>query len=91
MPVKLYIPLTLRKLADNASVVHITANSIRGMLAELRKTNPNLQERLLDDSGNFRRALNVYVNDEDIRFLQNQETPLKENDEVSIVPAIAGG
>jgi len=91
MPVKLYIPLTLRKLADNAAVVHITADSIRGMLAELRVNNPNLQERLLDDSGNFRRALNVYVNDEDIRFLQNQETPLKENDEVSIVPAIAGG
>lgn len=91
MPVKLYIPLTLRKLADNAAVVHITANSIRGMLAELRVENPNLQERLIDDTGKFRRALNVYVNDEDIRFLQNQETPLKENDEVSIVPAIAGG
>ena len=88
---KLYIPLTLRKLADNAAVVHITADSIRGMLAELRVNNPNLQERLIDETGKFRRALNVYVNDEDIRFLQNQETPLKENDEVSIVPAIAGG
>jgi sulfur-carrier protein len=91
MPVKLYIPTTLRKLADNDSVVPITATSISGMLAELGINYPNLRERLIDESGKFRRSLNVYVNEEDIRFLQNHETPLKENDEVSIVPAIAGG
>ena len=52
---------------------------------------PGIQERLLDDTGAVRRFVNVYVNQEDIRFLQNQQTPVKDGDEISIIPAIAGG
>jgi molybdopterin synthase sulfur carrier subunit len=52
---------------------------------------PGIQERLLDEKGEVRRFVNVYVNEEDIRFLQNQRTPLKDGDEISIIPAIAGG
>jgi molybdopterin synthase sulfur carrier subunit len=52
---------------------------------------PGIQERLLDDEGQVRRFVNVYVNEEDIRFLQEKDTPLKDGDEVSIIPAIAGG
>ncbi len=52
---------------------------------------PGIRERLLDDTGSVRRFVNVYLNEEDIRFLQNQETPVKDGDEISIIPAIAGG
>ena len=60
-------------------------------IAELQSRYPGIRERLLDEQGTVRRFVNVYVNEEDIRFLQNQQTPLKEGDEISIIPAIAGG
>ena len=56
-----------------------------------RSRYPGIKERLLDENGAVRRFVNVYVNEEDIRFLQNQETPVKSGDEISIIPAIAGG
>jgi len=58
---------------------------------KLQSRYPGIKERLVDDAGAIRRFVNVYVNEEDIRFLQNQETPLKNGDEISIIPAIAGG
>ena len=60
-------------------------------IAELQRRFPGIQERLLDDTGAVRRFVNVYLNEEDIRFLQNQQTPVKDGDEISIIPAIAGG
>ena len=60
-------------------------------IVELQNRFPGIQERLVDDKGEVRRFVNVYVNEEDIRFLQNRETPLKDGDEISIIPAIAGG
>ena len=60
-------------------------------IAELQSRFPGIQERLIDDSGEVRRFVNVYVNEEDIRFLQNQKTPINDGDEISIIPAIAGG
>ncbi len=91
MPKKVRIPTPLRKLTNNEELVEVTADSIGGTITELQTRYPGIKERLLDESGQVRRFVNVYVNEEDIRFLQNQATPLKEGDEISIIPAIAGG
>jgi molybdopterin synthase sulfur carrier subunit len=91
MPKKVRIPTPLRKLTNNEELVEVTADSIGGAITELQTRYPGIKERLLDESGQVRRFVNVYVNEEDIRFLQNQATPLKEGDEISIIPAIAGG
>ena len=65
--------------------------TVGAAIAELQSRYPGIKERLLDDTGAVRRFVNVYVNEEDIRFLDNQQTPIKDGDEVSIIPAIAGG
>jgi molybdopterin synthase sulfur carrier subunit len=91
MPIKVRIPTPLRKLTHDEEIVLVTAPTVGGAITELQSRFPGVRERLLDESGAVRRFVNVYVNEEDIRFLQNQETPLKDGDEVSIIPAIAGG
>ena len=91
MSKKIRIPTPLRKLTNNEETVEVNAATIGEAIAELQTRFPGIKERLVDESGGVRRFVNVYVNEEDIRFLQNQETPLKEGDEVSIIPAIAGG
>ena len=85
------IPTPLRKLTNNEEIVEVTAATIGEAIAELQARYPGIRERLVDDKGDVRRFVNVYVNEEDIRFLKNQQTPLKDGDEVSIIPAIAGG
>mgnify|MGYP001150415245 FL=1 len=91
MPVQVRIPTPLRKLTHDEEVVETSAETIGDAITDLESRYPGLQERLLDDDGQVRRFVNVYVNEEDIRFLQDKETPLKDGDEVSIIPAIAGG
>ena len=91
MPVKVRIPTPLRKLTHDEEVVQVSADTISDAIAELQSRYPGIKERLVDETGNVRRFVNVYVNEEDIRFLQNQQTMLKDGDEVSIIPAIAGG
>jgi molybdopterin synthase sulfur carrier subunit len=91
MPIKIRIPTPLRKLTHDEEIVQVSAATVGGAIAELQTRFPGIRERLLDDAGAVRRFVNIYVNEEDIRFLQNQETALKEGDEVSIIPAIAGG
>jgi molybdopterin synthase sulfur carrier subunit len=91
MSAKVRIPTPLRKLTNNEEVVEVEASTIAAAFAELQTRFPGIKERLLDESGSVRRFVNVYVNEEDIRFLQNQETPVKSGDEISIIPAIAGG
>ena len=85
------IPTPLRKLTNNEEVVTSTGATLGAVLDELNKTYPGLGERILDEQGTIRRFVNIFVNDEDVRFLQEKETPVTENDEISIVPAIAGG
>jgi molybdopterin synthase sulfur carrier subunit len=85
------IPTPLRKLTNNEEVVEIKATTIGEAIVELQSKYPGIKERLVDDNGEVRRFVNVYVNEEDIRFLKNQQTPLKDGDEISIIPAIAGG
>jgi len=91
MPTKVRIPTPLRKLTNNEEIVEVSAASIGDAIAELQNRFPGIQERLIDEKGEVRRFVNVYVNEEDIRFLKNQQTPLKDGDEISIIPAIAGG
>lgn len=91
MSVKVRIPTPLQKLTANQSEIQIEAKTIDEMLAGLEKAHPGIKERLCDAEGKLRRFVNVYVNEEDIRFLQGQETALKAGDDISIIPAIAGG
>lgn len=91
MSVKIRIPTPLRKLTDGKGEVEGTGKTIEELLENLEGKYPGIKERLCDESGNLRRFVNVYVNEEDIRFMQGKETILTDGDEVSIVPAIAGG
>ena len=91
MAKKVRIPTPLRKLTNNEEVVEINGSTIDEAISELQTRFPGIKERLVDETGNVRRFVNVYVNEEDIRFLQNQQTRLKDGDEISIIPAIAGG
>ena len=91
MPVKVRIPTPLRKLTRDEEIVQVSATTVGGAIAELQSRYPGIKERLTDEAGSVRRFVNVYVNEEDIRFLQNQDTSLKDGDEISIIPAIAGG
>jgi molybdopterin synthase sulfur carrier subunit len=91
MPTRVRIPTPLRKLTNDEEVVEVTAATIGDAITELQGRFPGIKERLLDETGAVRRFVNVYVNEEDIRFLQNKDTKLKDGDEISIIPAIAGG
>ena len=85
------IPTPLRKLTGGSEEVTAAGKSVGELIGELEKAYPGIKERICDDTGAVRRFVNIFVKDEDIRFLQNLDTPLGEKDEVSIVPAIAGG
>lgn len=85
------IPTPLRKLTDGESQVIVEGAQLRTIVANLGAAHPGLTERLLDDDGNLRRFVNVFVRDEDVRFQEGLDTPVGESDVVSIVPAVAGG
>jgi sulfur-carrier protein len=89
--IKVRIPTPLRPLTKGQGEVEAKAASIADMIGSLDAAYPGLKDRLCDDKGELRRFVNIYVNEEDIRFLKGKETSLKDGDEVSIVPAIAGG
>jgi molybdopterin synthase sulfur carrier subunit len=91
MAIKIRTQEPFRKFLDNEPEVELAAGSISELLKALKLRYPNFAGRLLDDTGAIRGFVNVYVNEEDIRFLQNQQTPLKDGDEISIIPATAGG
>ena len=85
------IPTPLRKLTNDLEVVSAAGANVGEILDNLDKAFPGLRERICDEQGNVRRFVNIFINDEDIRFLQERATPVKDTDELSIVPAIAGG
>ena len=91
MAVRVRIPTPLRALTKGAAEVQVTADTVHGLIADLDRQYPGLRDRLVEESGEIRRFVNIYVNQEDIRFLQGDKTALKQGDEVTIVPAIAGG
>ncbi|MEK6601174.1 MAG: MoaD/ThiS family protein [Candidatus Binatota bacterium] len=91
MMVRVRVPTPLRKFTNGADEVDAQGNNVRSLVEDLDRKFPGIKERICDESGKIRRFVNVYVNGDDIRFLQNLETSLKEGDNISIVPAIAGG
>jgi sulfur-carrier protein len=89
--IKVRIPTPLRPLTKGQGEVETKAGSVLDMIEALNIAHPGMKDRLCDDTGELRRFVNIYVNEEDIRFLKGKETSLNDGDEVSIVPAIAGG
>jgi sulfur-carrier protein len=91
MAVKVLIPTPLQKLTQNQATVECDAANISELLDSLEQSCPGIKARICDEEGKLRRFVNFYVNNEDIRFLDGQSTSLADGDEVSIIPAIAGG
>jgi MoaD family protein len=91
MAVQVLIPTPLQKFTNEEATASLDAASVDELLKALELRYPGIQARLCDENGKLRRFLNVYVNSEDIRFLDHQATALSDGDEVSIVPAVAGG
>ncbi len=89
--IKVRIPTPLRPLTKGQGEVETEARSVLEMIETLDSAHPGIKDRLCDETGELRRFVNIYVNEEDIRFLRGRLTSLKDGDEVSIVPAIAGG
>lgn len=85
------LPTVLRPAANGQSEVSIAGDTVGAVVNSLVAEYPGLKNNLLDDAGQLRKFVNVYVNDEDIRFLDKLDTPVKEGDEVAILPAVAGG
>lgn len=91
MSVQVRVPTPLRRFTGGAEQVNADGASIAALVNDIEQNHPGIKERICDDQGNIRRFVNIFVNGDDIRFLDNIETALKDGDEVSIVPAIAGG
>ena len=91
MRVTVRVPAPLQKLTQNQAEVKVSGKNVRELIEVLDKEFPGIEERICDETGKIRRFINIYVNEEDVRFLQQDKTPLEDGDEVSIIPAIAGG
>ena len=85
------IPTPLRKLTDGKDEVAVQGATVRAALDDLERLHPGIRARICDDAGAIKKFINLFANDEDIRGLQDLDTPLRDSDELSIVPAIAGG
>ncbi|OGX03855.1 MAG: molybdopterin synthase sulfur carrier subunit [Omnitrophica bacterium RIFCSPLOWO2_12_FULL_50_11] len=91
MAVKVRIPTPLQKLTKDKAEVEVSAATVHDLIDDLDRSYPGIKERICDEKGNVRRFVNIFLNEEDIRFLDKEKTALKDGDEVSILPAIAGG
>ena len=91
MAVIVRIPTPLQRLTNGQGEVQCQGGSVTELLGNLEQQYPGIKERICDEKGQLRRFVNVFVNEEDIRFLQGDQTAVKDGDEVSIIPAIAGG
>ncbi|CAF0699175.1 ubiquitin-like small modifier protein 1 [Candidatus Methylacidithermus pantelleriae] len=89
--ISVHIPTVLRPLTGNRSVVTAQGRTVGEVLKDLERQFPGVAERLLDSNGNLRRFVSIFVNGEDIRFLKEKDTPIGPSDELSIIPAVAGG
>jgi MoaD family protein len=91
MPVKVRVPTQLRSLTNNAGEVEVEGSTVGEVLKGLDAAHPGFAARLFDEDGKLRRFVNVFVADEDVRFLEGLETPVNDGQTISIVPAVAGG
>jgi len=91
MPVTIRIPTTLRPMAGGSSTVQVDGATVGEVLGNLDAAHPGFRDRLFDDEGALRRFVNVFVADDDVRYLQGLDTPVPDGETVSIIPAVAGG
>jgi sulfur-carrier protein len=91
MPIKVRVPTPLRRFTAGSDEVAAEGESISAIIDDLERRHPGMRERLLDDKGELRRFVNIYLNGDDIRFLNQLDSKVKDGDDISIVPAIAGG
>jgi molybdopterin converting factor small subunit len=91
MSLKVIIPTPLRKFTSGAELVEVEAGTIKEVLDRLEARHPGIRASLCDDSGTLKRFINIYLDGEDVRFLDNLSTPVRDGSEVAIVPAISGG
>jgi molybdopterin synthase sulfur carrier subunit len=91
MAVTVRVPTPLQKITGGKGEVSATGSNIKEIFADMEKNFPGLRERIYSEDGELRRFINIYVNEEDIRFLESEESAVKDGDVISIIPAIAGG
>ncbi len=91
MAIKVRIPTPLMKLTDNQSEVSAEGETISDIINNLENQFNGIKDRICEENGAPRRFINIYLNEEDIRFLEGEKTTVKDGDEISIIPAIAGG
>jgi molybdopterin synthase sulfur carrier subunit len=91
MPNRVRVPVQLRALTNGEEVVSASGKSVLEIIEDIEKRYPGVKDRICETDGKVRRFVNIFVNEEDIRFLDNLQTPISDKDEVSIIPAIAGG
>ncbi|RMF25398.1 MAG: MoaD/ThiS family protein [Deltaproteobacteria bacterium] len=91
MAVQVRIPTPLRKFTGGQESVEVEGDSVAAVLEDLERKHPGIRARICEDNGSVRRFVNLYLNGDDIRFLENLDSAVKDGDEISIVPAIAGG
>lgn len=91
MPIQVRIPVQLRTLTNGAEIVSVSGSSVQQLIENMESHYPGIKDRLCEADGRVRRFVNIFVNEEDIRFLENLDTPITDKDEISIIPAIAGG
>ena len=91
MTIKVRLPTPLMKLTDNQSEVSAEGETISDIINNLESQFNGIRDRICEESGSPRRFINIYINEEDIRFLEGEKTAVKDGDEISIIPAIAGG
>ena len=91
MSIIVRIPTPLRKITDGKDEVNAEGSTVGEVINDLEAKHSGLKERICEDNGELRRFVNLYLNDEDIRFENNLDTAVKDGDEISIIPAIAGG
>ncbi len=91
MTVSVKIPTPLRSLTDGLADISVPGQTVQDVISQIGQQYPGLQEKLCDEEGNLRMYVNIYLNDEDIRYLDNLKTKLQDGDKMYIIPAIAGG
>ena len=91
MPVLVRIPTPLQRFTKNQSEVQVEGHTVQEVIAHLEQSFPGVRERLCDEQGAIRKFINLYLNDEDIRFMDGEKTDVKDGDELAIIPAMAGG
>ena len=91
MAVTVRIPTTLRPMAGGASTVPVEGAALADVIANLDAAHPGFKDRLLDEDGSMRKFVNLFVADDDVRYLQGLDTPVPDGETVSIIPAVAGG